>query len=194
MDTDNLTLIQVSPFTRINERWKISDPGLAKIFDQSDPATKFVNFDDTYSLHMADVELYQQSFLHVVTETIFHYPHNANGEKTWKPIANFRPFVILGVPGSLSDLRRLGFMTFDRWWDESYDDIQDPSQRLLAVADIIKWVCFQKLEELQILLKEMKPVLEHNHRYYHETMQQQQTLLFDEACKKNLLPRQLGKL
>jgi len=189
MQADNLRLIQINPWTRINERWTISDQKLWEIFDASDPNERFTNFEDHYSTNDADPQLHQQAFLHVVTETVFHYPHDANGEKTWKPIANLRPFVLLSVPGALRNLHAIGFKTFDTWWDESYDQIVDPAKRLLAVTDVIQWVCSRSIDELATLLEQMHPVLLHNHRYYYKHMREQQLMLFDKKCKQNLSAR-----
>ena len=61
-------------------------------------------------------------------------------EKTWKPVAACRPFVIFGNCGTLRKLRKLGYKTFGKWWDESYDEIKDPNERLKA--------CWQTLDQI----------------------------------------------
>jgi len=46
-------------------------------------------------------------------------------EKTFKPIACAHPFIIVGSKGSLNNLRKMGYKTFDPYIDERYDDLDD---------------------------------------------------------------------
>lgn len=186
---NNLNLITTQPFTRIKEGWKITDGILKKLLGNFNHSTKYSNFNDTYSIGFADPALHQQAFLHVVTETIFDYPHNANGEKTFKPIACFRPFVLVCVPGALQELRDLGFKTFSNWWDESYDLIKDPTERIYAIFDLVKWTCNKDLNDLKTMLYQMQPVLEHNYSHYYNNFLSDQLIKFDKACYENLKPR-----
>lgn len=182
----DLRLITVQPFTRINDGWIITDGFMHEVLDSFDHKQSYCNFNDKYTIEFADQDLHQSAFLHVITETIFDYPHNADGEKTMKPIAVFRPFVLVSVPGALQDLKNLGFQTFDRWWDESYDLIPDPTQRLCAVVDIVKSVCEKDISDLKAMLKDMHDVLQHNYDHYYNNLLQQQLTKFDLACQANL--------
>ena len=47
--------------------------------------------------------------------------HVLISEKTYKPIAFYHPFVIVGPLGILKSLKRQGFETFENLFDESYD-------------------------------------------------------------------------
>jgi hypothetical protein len=182
-------LINLRPFHRICEGWPIKDELLKQLLAEFDYDSSYKNFEDNYSIEFADTELHQRAFLHVITETIFDYPHNANGEKTMKSIASFRPFVIVGVPNSLRDLKNLGFKTFSSWWSEDYDQIEDPTERIYAVYDIIKWICSIEPDQLKAMLVEMQPVLEHNYNYYYDCFLNDQLAKFDLACQENLKPR-----
>jgi hypothetical protein len=106
--------------------------------------------------------LYENVFLDLVNET--HQPDNQLfvTEKTFRPIAHLRPFIINGDRWTLRYLKDHGFKTFDRWWDESYDDKQDDWKRIESLTEIIKRLCSMPLESLLVLYKEMLPVLEHN--------------------------------
>jgi hypothetical protein len=184
-----LDLLTVKPFTRFNEMWRIADPALKNLLSEFDSSKQYSTFEDTYSIEFADPELHQRAFLHVVTETIFDYPHNANGEKTVKPIACFRPFVLVCVPGALQELRDLGFKTFSNWWDESYDLMQDPTKRLYAVLNIVKYICSLEIADLKNMLDQMQPVLEHNYFHYYNVLREDQLKKFEQACCENLKPR-----
>lgn len=119
------------------------------------------------SFSIGPIEQSIESFLHVVTETCFWDEKQHLTEKIFKPIVLKQPFVLLGCANNLSYLKEYGFQTFDRWWDESYDQIEDPIQRLKAVCDIIEQICNKSDSELEQLLLEMQEVLDYNYnRFY----------------------------
>jgi hypothetical protein len=68
-----------------------------------------------------------------VLETLFDDHRWHLTEKSLRPIACGKPFVLMATPGSLQYLRQYGFKTFDGLIDETYDSIQNPKQRLQAV-------------------------------------------------------------
>lgn len=104
----------------------------------------------------------EQSFLSIITETTFvsNFPYLS--EKTFKPILCHRPFVILGPPGCIKKLKDFGFKTFDKWWDESYDDELDHTIRLQKVYRIAENTLNKNVDELTIMLDEMSDVLNYN--------------------------------
>jgi hypothetical protein len=107
------------------------------------------------------------SFLHVVTETCYWDEKTHLTEKIFKPIVARQPFVLLGCANNLKYLRSYGFKTFDAWWDESYDSIEDPIERLQAVVKIINDICAMSNEELTAMLRAMQHVLDYNYnRFY----------------------------
>ena len=107
------------------------------------------------------------SFLHVVTETCYWDNKTHLTEKIFKPIVARQPFVLLGCANNLRYLRSYGFKTFDAWWDESYDSIEDPIQRLQAVVKIIDDICAMSNEDLTSMLRAMQHVLDYNYnRFY----------------------------
>ena len=81
---------------------------------------------------IVDTDHYTDAYCNIVLET--HYDADQSGgafltEKTFKPIKHGQPFVIVGCPGSLEALRKLGYRTFDHAIDNSYDTIQNNTQR-----------------------------------------------------------------
>ena len=109
-----------------------------------------------------EFELWKSGLWHIVTETVFYYNKLHLTEKIFKPIVAQRPFMLAAAPGNLAYLKSYGFQTFDRWIDESYDNIQDPDQRLQAIVDQTSRLCAMSDSELQTMHQEMQPVLEHN--------------------------------
>ena len=109
------------------------------------------------------------SFLHIVTETVWQDKIHFT-EKIFKPIVLHQPFIVVQAPGSLEYLKSYGFKTFDKWWDESYDNIVDPAQRLNHIANIINEIGNKNTKELEILRKEMAEVLEYNFKHFYENI------------------------
>jgi hypothetical protein len=110
-----------------------------------------------HSQHSAD--LYDNSYCSIILETLFDADGSSGAfltEKTFKCLKHGHPFVLVGCAGSLQALRDLGYRTFDHAVDNSYDTIQDNTQRYLAVrrsiaaiaalsdAELVAW--FQSLQ------------------------------------------------
>jgi hypothetical protein len=72
----------------------------------------------------------------------------------------------VGAPGSLAQLKNLGFKTFDSVWDENYDSIQDPNQRIRAVIEIVERICSLSADDLQNLMHNVKETVEFNYQFY----------------------------
>ena len=113
-----------------------------------------------------EYDLWQRSLWHIVNETVFYEPKQHLTEKVFKPIVAQRPFVLVAAPGNLRYLRSYGFQTFDRWIDESYDDIHDPDQRLDAIAVEIARFAAMPLDELKEIHQDMLPVLQFNKQHF----------------------------
>jgi len=117
---------------------------------------------DQYSDYNYESILLKNVFINLANET--HHPNDTIfiTEKTFRSITHVKPFLINGDPGTIRYLKDLGFKTFDRWWDESYDDVEDDHSRIERVLKIINDICSQTLEQCMAIYKEMCPILEHN--------------------------------
>jgi hypothetical protein len=120
------------------------------------------------SHNLGPIPQLMESFLHVVTETCFWDNRTHLTEKIFKPIIAKQPFVLLGCANNLQYLKSYGFKTFDAWWNESYDQIQDPIQRLNFVVNIIDDICSKSNSELQEMLVDMQQVLNHNFNLFYD--------------------------
>jgi F0F1-type ATP synthase gamma subunit len=65
-------------------------------------------------------------------------------------------------PYTLKYLKTFGFKTFDRWWDESYDNETNHHKRITKIFDIIDYINSKSIDELTIIYSEMTNILEHN--------------------------------
>jgi len=76
---------------------------------------------------------YAQTGMEIVLETLFDDSRLHLTEKSLRPIACGKPFMLVATAGSLKYLRSYGFETFGDLIDESYDLETDPVARLTAV-------------------------------------------------------------
>jgi hypothetical protein len=83
-------------------------------------------------------------------------------EKTDKPLSAAQPFIVVSTPFFLKKLKDLGYKTFDKWWDESYDLVEDDSKRIVEIQKLILEISTWSLEKCFETLLDMKEVLTHN--------------------------------
>ena len=111
-------------------------------------------------------EVYLESWVTVVTETLTTEINTMFfSEKIYKPIRARHPFILIGIRGSLRELKRQGFKTFDTWWDESYDDIENITDRMDFVCKLLLELQTKSKEQWLTIYTEMNMVLEHNYNH-----------------------------
>lgn len=111
------------------------------------------------------LNLISSAFCDIATEDPFCSAGARISEKTIKPIAVKRAFLLCAPSGTIKWLRQQGFRTFDKWWDESYDDELDHVKRLEKIYKIAETINAYSLDELKEMLNQMEPVLEHNFKH-----------------------------
>jgi len=111
------------------------------------------------------LSFYYNSLISVVTETETHKDCVFFTEKIFKAILGLHPFIMITSPYFLQTLKDEGYQTFDRFWDESYDLIEDDDLRFSAVLKLIEDLNTKSIFELTEMYFEMKDVLQYN--YYH---------------------------
>lgn len=109
--------------------------------------------------------LHLNTFVNVLTETLFENDTVFLSEKIFKPILGCQPFIVFGNPGIIQELKNIGFKTFSNFWDESYDQELDLSKRLEKIITILKNLAVKSDQELLEMTKQMLPILEHNYQY-----------------------------
>ena len=117
---------------------------------------------DTYC-EWADLnEYYKHSFCTILTESEFDDDIIFITEKLLKSIINYHPFISLSAPNYLKKLHELGFKTFDKWWDESYDTEIDLRKRILKIVDTLNYINNFSDEQIIKIKEEIKPIVLHN--------------------------------
>jgi len=109
---------------------------------------------------------YLDAYCNIVLET--HYDADQSGgtfltEKTFKPIKHGQPFVIVGAPGSLATLRKLGYRTFDHAIDNSYDLVQDNTQRWQQTLQTIQQI---QQQDMHTWFQKCHDDIEHNQQLF----------------------------
>jgi hypothetical protein len=130
---------------------------------------------------VTDSKYHVNSYCNIVMET--HFDADQSGgvfltEKTFKPIKHGQLFFIAGPAGSLQALRNLGYRTFDSVLDNTYDRIEDNTQRWQRLCGAIQ----QAQHRLADRFEAARADIEHN----------QQLFLANKACRLNTLITQLN--
>ena len=131
------------------------------------PAVKLVddvNLNENQATTISPFEFYKKSLFSLVSETFFFEGEVFLSEKIYKPILHSHPFIVLGPAGTLAELKRQGFMTFGKWFNESYDSISDPIERFDAVINEVERVCKLPWEAQLKIFEESKYVVDHNRK------------------------------
>jgi len=113
---------------------------------------------------------FKNAFCYLITESSFYenFPPVEHGsdkifftEKTEKAFTAGIPFILIGNRYSLKYLKKIGFKTFNKWWDESYDNEVDEI-RMIKIQKIISEISTWSLKKCSDIYQEMWPVLKHN--------------------------------
>ena len=121
------------------------------------------------------IDEFKCSFVNIVTESccsldkVVHYEEGGFDEysmfiteKTEKCFSSGVPFIMVSTPYFLKELKKLGFKTFDKWWDESYDLEENYRKRIRMIGNVIDDINKKSYQELVKIYNEMIPILKHN--------------------------------
>jgi hypothetical protein len=127
-------------------------------------------FDPTMAAASASADYhrddYTSTWIEVVLETVFDDIKWHLTEKILRPIACGKPFILAATPGSLKYLQSYGFHTFSNCWDESYDTVDDPLERLQKIVVLMKSLSKLTDGEKQILQSKIQDICEHNRKHF----------------------------
>jgi hypothetical protein len=125
-----------------------------------------LSFDDTnLEINHATELVYKDfldSYVSLLSETLYAPGEIFMTEKIFKPILGMHPFIVSTSPGFLEEMKRFGYKTFSRWFDESYDKEEILDKRIDMTILEIKKLTMKSEDELQNMLIEMLPTLQHN--------------------------------
>jgi hypothetical protein len=103
----------------------------------------------SFSIENSKKDLYTSSYVHIISETRFlEGVSSFISEKTWRPVNNLQPFIMVSSPNMLKKLHELGFKTFHPFIDESYDSEFDHKTRMSMIYAQIEKLNTMPLQEL----------------------------------------------
>ena len=120
-------------------------------------------FDTSFS---SNWKHYQETFLSIVSETIYDGRLNFFSEKICKPLINLHPFILMSTPYSLKFLKKFGFKTFHPFINEQYDTEENDLKRMQMIFDELDKFRNKSDKELKDWWEEILPVLEHNQKTF----------------------------
>jgi hypothetical protein len=113
-----------------------------------------------------DMEDYAATDIEVVLETLFDDNRLHLTEKSLRPIACAQPFILAGTHGSLEYLRSYGFKTFSDVWDESYDLVEDPAERLTQIAELMKYISNWQPHQRESKMAQARQIAQYNRDHF----------------------------
>lgn len=87
-------------------------------------------------------------------------------EKTWRCLAIGKPFILLCGAGSMAELRRLGFKTYNPLIDESYDEIENLHERIKAIKTEIDRLSLMDQQQWNHTVRGLLEMATENRNFY----------------------------
>ena len=113
-----------------------------------------------------DINDYNATDIEVVLETLFDDDRIHLTEKSLRPIAMAQPFILAATAGSLEYLRSYGFKTFGNVWDESYDLVEDPAERLIQIAELMKRISTWLPHQREHNMTQAQAIADYNRQHF----------------------------
>lgn len=116
-------------------------------------------------------ELYEQSLLSIIGETTyFDQNHDLIDaepgvfctEKTYKCMAHKHPFIVVSNSGFLRLLKHKGYLTFDKFINEDYDNESNDIKRMIMIAKELERICQWDTKKRKEFCDYAKPIVQHN--------------------------------
>lgn len=123
----------------------------------------------TFATQMPSLtEYFRESYISIVTEGDFSSKSGKRQftEKVLKCFAHHHPFIVVGLPGTLSLLQEEGFLTFSSIINEDYDKEENDDKRLRMIFDEIEKLNSLNMNQMKRMYESIMPVLDHNYDNY----------------------------
>lgn len=141
------------------------------------------------------LNLYKNIFLEIVSESFgdgilasntFRKTGLIITEKTIKPMIALRPFLVNANVGFLQSLKDLGFITYSKWFDESYDFEHNIHKKFEILYKNINLILSYSEKQLYELYRDMTPTLIHNKELAISLMKRDYIIENNEFIKKTV--------
>lgn len=176
-ELDNNNPIEVDSFPQLRhdtQKFLAGAPYVSDKLDQNERNNHAVT----------EAKYHVNAYCNIVMET--HFDADQSGgtfltEKTFKPIKHGQMFFVAGPAGSLQALRDLGYRTFDSVLDNTYDRIQDSTQRWAKLCDAIKQAQHRLPERFAAAQVDIK----HNQQLFAELKTQRLNMLIKDIHEQS---------
>jgi hypothetical protein len=140
---------------------------------------KFIDGDwsTTNAANQYNLDIYRNSLISFITETMFDKDVVFLTEKIFKPLVLGHPLILLSSPGTLRGLEELGFRINWCGIDPSYNDIKDDYTRFIKTHQVLfDWINLPRDEKIGKILDSMDTInynfsLVRSRNYYQESLQ-----------------------
>ena len=155
----------IDPWLRANDRWADTSVDLFTPSDAPywDPLIDSNGLEGSCLCNHDQFKFYKHIAVDIVTESVYNYPYPCVTEKTLRPIANKRMFILVAPCHTLKLLHEKGFQTFSDVIDERYDLEPDPVQRWHMVCQSIQNFVVKPVDEIRNILEQHRLILENNY-------------------------------
>lgn len=134
------------------------------------------NFEVNWAINHSYATIHHQTLFQIVNET---YQSNFNNtslfysEKTFRPMICMQPFIIYGQPGINKYLKKLGYETYEDYFDLSFDDEPNDTVRYKKILNVISDLCqhldnMTRQQQIEWRFKR-EDILLHNFKIMRET-------------------------
>jgi len=135
------------------------------------PSNKLENFCNTSTAHAAssasfETKDYNSTNIEIVLETLFDDTRLHLTEKSLRPIACGQPFILAGTHGSLEYLRSYGFKTFENVWEENYDLVEDPRDRLTQIVALMQQIAHWDTDTKSKKMQMAQQIADYNRQWF----------------------------
>lgn len=116
------------------------------------------------SRHFLDDAVYnaaRSGNINIVTESYPDQQRHSPTEKTYRCYAVARPHITLGHYNWNQNLHQRGYHTYP--WDDEYNHLSDPNERMYAVIDVILRFAHMSDKEFCKTMKSVAHIVQHNH-------------------------------
>jgi len=140
------------------------------IADAIDSILPLPVLDDSIEYRQMPRKFLMDSYLNMVTDTFYDVTNQCTfiSEKVFNAMEHRQMFIMMTQPNTLKYLKSLGYKTFDDYIDESYDNIENPLERLKQITTSFLDFVNQPIEQIRDIYLKCLPRLEHNRTLLHE--------------------------
>ena len=149
------TAIVDSEIYHWNKHWSATET-LMDMFGQQLPITQPAG---------CELDYYNNAYWYFSMMPSFKVTELSLSKAIFKPILNLQPFVVVGPSESLGLLRSLGYKTFKKQVNESYDRIASDEERMQGLFRLVYEMSHFTGDELSLLNDKLRNTIIHNQQH-----------------------------